>query len=196
MNLAGILCVVVIAGFFSGCSQTTLKSEWKDPGYTGPGVHSVMVLCLPADSKEKECEDEFVRQLKEPGGIAAIPWQDTPAAPVSKESAMAKAREMGVSTVLVSRFIERKSELDISPSEADSLDNMILMPDPNLWSDYPEYVENQYQVYGTALYNAADGKAIWSAVSDTYERKSGEKTLVSYVKAMIKKMKHRGLLSR
>jgi hypothetical protein len=190
-KLAGFLLVAMLsAGVLSGCSQTTVNTEWRDPGYVGPGVRSLVVLCLPADSKEKECEDEFVRQLQE-AGISATPGHSTTAAAFSsKKGSMEMAREMGVSMVLVSRFLERRSQLDVYPVQNRS---MLLMPDYDMWSDY-RLVENQYQVYGTVLYDVSNGKAIWSAESDTFVHTKDKKTLESYVKAMIKKMKKQGLL--
>ena len=111
MFTARVFSLAVGLAFLFGCSQTALKTEWKDPGYTGPVVSSVVVLCLPADSKEKECEDEFVRQLKRTG-IDAVPGRGAAAASASEESSLAKAREMGVGMVLVSRFMQKKREVD------------------------------------------------------------------------------------
>jgi hypothetical protein len=185
------LTILALAfAFLPGCSQTTLRSEWKDPGYTGPGVRSVVVLCLPSDTKEKECEDEFVRQLQKAGISAAPGYSTTAEASVSKESALAKAREMGISRVLVSRFLQYRSQLDVYPEN----NSMMLMPDYDMWSTH-RFVENQYQVFGTVLYDSLNGKTIWSAVSDTVLQSSEKKSVESYVRAMIKKLERQQLLS-
>ena len=188
MNMARIRYLAVVAGILCGCNQTKVKTEWKDPGYTGPAVSSVVALCLPADSKEKECEDEFVRQLTK-DGISAVPGHSAIAAAGSKESAMAKAREMGVGMVLVSRFLQIKSEVD-----PPVYGGPMFMQGLDVWAEYPRYLERQYQVFATVLYDA-NGKVIWSAVSDTFASSSEKKTMAHYVSAMIKKMKHQGLIA-
>lgn len=71
---------------------------------------------------------------------------------------------------------------------------MLLMPELNIWSSN-RYVENEYQVFGTVLYDAVSGKAIWSAVSDTLISRSDKKALESYVRTMLKKMEGQGLIS-
>ena len=72
---------------------------------------------------------------------------------------------------------------------------MILAPDSDIWTDYPRYVENVYQVFATVLYDAANGKAIWSAESETAVDGSEKKSRESYVKAMIKRMENKGLIA-
>ena len=84
-----------------------------------------------------------------------------------------------------------RSQLDIYPRENTS---MLLMPELNIWSSN-RYVENEYQVFGTVLYDAVSGKAIWSAVSDTLISRSDKKALESYVRTMLKKMEGQGLIS-
>ncbi|GFO68754.1 hypothetical protein GMLC_23330 [Geomonas limicola] len=190
MKPSVLLVCVAVAALSFGCSATTVQTEWKDPGYHGPAASALLVACLPADSKERECEDEFVRQLS-PKGIRATPAYRASAAPLGREALMAKARELGVKRVLVSRFVENKSQLDVYHRQT----SMILMPDYDMWNDY-QFVENQYLVFGTMLYDAETGKTIWSAVSDTYLRSSEQKSMDSYVEKMVKKLEKQGLLAR
>jgi hypothetical protein len=185
-----VLACVLMLGMLSGCNPTTVQTEWKDPAYQGPGVRALVVLCLPADSKEKECEDEFVRQLGEEG-VAATPGYRVAALGAGKEQVLAKTRELGITRVLVSRFMENKTQLDAYHRQT----SMILMPDYDMWNNY-QFVENQYLVFGTVLYDADSGKAIWSAVSDTFVKSSEHKSLKSYVQKMIKKMERQKLLAR
>lgn len=184
-----LLAAAVLAALTLGCSATTVQTEWKDPGYHGPALSSLVVACLPADSKERECEDAFTRQLGEKG-ISATPAYRASAAPLGRDALLAKARELGIKRVLVSRFVENKSQLDVYHRQT----SMILMPDYDMWNDY-QFVENQYLVFGTMLYDAETGKTIWSAVSDTYVRSSEKKSMDSYVEKMIKKMEKQGLLA-
>jgi len=189
MRTSVLVVTAVVAALGLGCSATTVQTEWKDPGYHGPALNSLVVACLPADSKERECEDAFVRQFSQQG-VRATPAYRASSAPVGRDALLAKARELGLKRVLVSRFVENKSQLDVYHRQT----SMILMPDYDMWNDY-QFVENQYLVFGTMLYDADTGKTIWSAVSDTFVRSSEKKSLDSYVQAMIKKMEKQGLLA-
>lgn len=185
------MLVLALVLLVAGCSRTTVKEEWKDPGYSGRGTGSVVVLVLPPDLEGNRAADEFVAQLGR-RGVSAVPgYQAMPGSAASKEAVLARARELGFQSVLVSSFLDRRSELGIYPRQSPS---MIMMPDFDLWPSY-ELVENQYLVFATVLYDAASGKAIWSALSDTFARGSSKKDVRSYVKAVLKKMERQGLLA-
>ena len=149
-----------------------------------------MVLVLPPDVEGNRSADQFVAQLKERGISAAPGYKAMPASAASKEGVMAKARDLGFEMVLVSSFLDRKRELAIYPRGSTS---MILMPDYDMWPTY-EYRENEYVVFATVLYDAATGKPVWSAVSDTFVKGSDKKVSKSYVKAVLKKMERQGLI--
>ena len=185
-----LVIVLLVVGLLSGCSHTSVRDEWMNPSYQGPPVHSVLVLCLPADSKEKECEDDFVTKFAK-RGIAATPGYSTAALSASRASAMAKAREMGVPRLLVSRFVKQQTVIEAYP--IDSAD--LMWPEYDMWMDY-EYVQSDYLVFATILYDTATGKTIWAAESETLERPSERKNMMSYVKAMVWKMEHQRLVAR
>lgn len=185
-----VATMLALALVVAACSRTTVKDEWKDPGYSGPGISSVVVLVVPPDVEGNRTADEFAQQLAQ-RGVSAVPgYKAMPDSAASKEAVLAKARELGFQAVLVSSFLDKRRELGIYPYQGPS---MIMMPDWNMWPSY-EMVENEYLVFATALYDAATGKAIWSAVSDTFVRGSPQKDLKSYVKAVLKKMEKQGLV--
>lgn len=186
-----VFSLIVLTVLVTGCASTTIDRQWRDPGYRGPGARSAIVVGLPAESPAGlGCTDEFVKQLRE-RQIQAVPGYGT-AAVLSKERGIEKARELGVDVLLVCRFLERRTQLDIYPRDTETL---LLGPNVELWSPV-EYVENPYDVFGTAVYDAATGKAIWSAESDTYAGTSQKKIIPSYVKAMVRKLEEEGLLRR
>lgn len=185
------LLVAGIALLMAGCVSTTVNQEWKAPSFQGYRVQSALVVGLPPDSPiGNSCSDEFVKQLRARGIAATAGYEVLPPG-ASKETAMAKAREMGHNSLLVCRYLERRTQLDVYPSGGQS---MILMPDSELWWGGPDYVENRYDVFGTSLYDSASGKGVWSALSDTYAARSGEKIIASYVKTMLEKMEKQGLI--
>lgn len=181
--------MMVVALLLTGCVSTQVQEEWMDPAYRGRGAQSLIVLGLPAGSETgSACMDEFTRQLSERGVSATAGYGTAPAA-ASKEGAMARARETGADSVLVCRFLRKETQLDIYPVENESM----LLGDIDMWGPN-EYVQNEYQVFGTVLYDAVTGKALWSAVSDTSASGSQRKMMKSYVGTMLRQMQDRGVL--
>lgn len=184
-----LVAMLLVVG---GCAQTTVQNEWRDPGFPGARVDSVIVLALPPDAEGKLCMDEFVRQLEKRKVSAVAAYSTAAAAAASKEEFLVKAREAGYRMALVSRFLDSRSELEIYPRSTPS---MILAPGWDVWPTH-EYRENEFLIFSTTLYDTTEKKAIWSAVSDTYVKRSDLKTVESYVKAILKKMERQGLIGK
>jgi hypothetical protein len=184
--------IAIAVVFLAGCSATSVHDEWKQPGFRGHSIGSLLIVGLPENSAiGNECADEFVRQLTERHVSATAGYKVIPLGS-SRDAIMAKARELRCDAVLVSTFRERKTEFDIYPSQNQSI---MQWPDLFMWSP-SEYTESRYDVFMTFVYEAATGTAVWSAVSDTFVGQSQQKVLKSYVKAMLKRMEKGGLLAR
>jgi hypothetical protein len=176
-----------------GCASTEVQQEWRDPGYRGGGAGSVLVVGLPAGSPTGlGCMNEFVKQLNEQGIPATPGYDSSTGATATRETTMAKAQEVRADKLLVCRFLNKETQLDIYPREGGSM--LLRHRDIDIWGPN-EYVQNEYQVFSTILYHADTGKPIWSAVSDTSSLRSEEKVYRSYVDAVIKQLQHQGLIN-
>jgi hypothetical protein len=186
-----VIVFLLLPLLLAGCASTTVQREWTDPGYRTERLHSVLALGLPAGyDTGRGCMNEFVAQLGE-RAVSAQPAYGAATPPaITRDGTIAKAREAGADMVLVCRFMEKKTQLDVYPMASQS---SILMPDWDIWEG-PEYVENQYDVFGTMLYRTATGKPVWSAISDTSVSASDRKIMRSYVKTMLKRMEDHGLV--
>jgi hypothetical protein len=186
-----VIVSLLFALSLAGCASTTVQREWKDPAYRSRLMHSALVLGLPAGYETgRGCMNEFVRQLGE-RAVSARPAYGSSAPPaITRAATIAKAREAGADVVLVCRFMQKRTQLDVYPGESPSA---IMMPDWYMWEG-PEYVENQYDVFGTMLYETATGKPVWSAISDTSVSAADKKIMESYVKKMLKRMEEQGLV--
>src|SRR5690242_17523478 len=110
-----ILALIVSGMLMAGCVTTTVNQEWKAPG-SEYKIQSALVMGLPAGSIiGNQCSDEFVRQLGE-RGISAVPAYNLFPSGASKETVVAKAKETGRNAILVCRFLERRTQLDVYPS--------------------------------------------------------------------------------
>ncbi|GFO53373.1 hypothetical protein GMSM_03800 [Geomonas sp. Red276] len=191
-RFASVLCSLLpVALLIAGCSNTSIRGQWKDPGFSTP-AHSVLVVGLPPNSMiGNMCTDEFVRQLTGRGIPATAAYSDPPSG-YSRAAMAAKARALGRDGVVVCRYLERKQRLDVYPNEDRS---MFFDRGWELWPPN-EYVENEYDVFRTVVLEGAAGKAVWSAVSETFAPGSEQKVLKSYVKAMLKEMEKDGVLAK
>ncbi|BCS52531.1 hypothetical protein [Geobacter sp. SVR] len=182
-----IVMVAFICLLFSGCASTEVTNRWRDPQYNGRFI-SAVVVCLTADSAvARECRDIFVRQLSR-RGVRAVPGTGTMS--TSSQDARAGARERGLEMVLVSRFMDKRSELEFYYREG----SMLFMPHSDIWSEGVNTRENEFELFTTVLYDVASGKAVWSASSSTYVAGSQEKVLTSFVEAMLDEMERQGLI--
>ncbi|HEX7226801.1 MAG TPA: hypothetical protein VF353_03420, partial [Candidatus Binatia bacterium] len=67
--------LVLTAIFFSsGCASTPmLVSQWRNPAYESPSFKRIAVSCVDGHiSIRRNCEDEFVAQLRA-AGVDALP---------------------------------------------------------------------------------------------------------------------------
>lgn len=186
------MMMLALALVLAGCSNTKVRDEWKDPGYQGGAVRSVLVVVLPPDREGNRCADQFVEQLKRRGVKAEAGYRAMPDSPTGREEVLAKAKELGFDSLLASSFLNRKTELAVYPRQNPSV---LIAPYYDFWPTH-DYVENEYLVFATVLYDTASGKPVWSAVSDTFLKGSDRKASRSYAKAMVKKLERQRLLVR
>ena len=90
----------------SGCVSTSLIDRWKDPSYTGPPLHKVLVVGVQRDDGRRRLwEDGMVVALTRQGVQATASYAVFPnKAPNADELATTASRE-GFDGVLASHFV-------------------------------------------------------------------------------------------
>ena len=180
----------------TSCATTTLNAVWKDPNYQGGKLEKVLVVGVSKNSTRRRLfEDEFVAQLKARGTDAAASYTIIPTEEMSDKAAVeSKIKTMEVSTILITRLVEKKKE-KVYSSPA---------PYPPTyyyrgWYDYYSRSygsEYEYEVVSleTNLYETETGKLIWSAFSDTYVGTASEQEIKSFVEVIIKSLSDNQLI--
>jgi len=193
----GVLMAISIAA----CATTQLTSAWKDPAYKGQ-PRKIMVIGIAKKPVIKRIfEDEFVRQLKARGVDAVASYTVMPDKVQDDHTVIAeKVKKQGADAVLISRLVSRKTVHTYVPGS-------VYYPPANYgyWRDYYGYgyqavftpgytVEDEYALMETNLYDAGNGKLIWSAASETEMQGSDQDLIKTYIGVMVKAMLDQQLL--
>ncbi len=171
-TVAGIACVLVLAS----CSGTKLVLVWQDQQLHRP-VQKVFVIGIIREQGPRSLiEDELVRRIRARGtdALASYPVFSTAARP-DRDDVLAKAKELGVDAILVTRFVKRESGPTQTPVSVYGGPQGL---DKGWDAFYLGYDETQYSIRDvaydyyvvimeTTLYDVATRKPLWSALSKT-----------------------------
>ncbi|WP_375591851.1 hypothetical protein [Chitiniphilus eburneus] len=172
--LSRLLLLFGLALLLAGCASPRLTNTWMDPQFQGPPARHVLVLSVSnSDAHRRIFEDTFVAALHAQGVVATPAYPQLPDAGVQpRERIRAAVTASGADTVLVTRLIKIRHQVDISPAP----------PPPGLfgtgfygwydsaWASLPPMV-SQYDVLTleTTLWNMHSEHAIWSGTTEAIE---------------------------
>ncbi len=108
MNASKLIRLLGVTGalILGGCVNTSLIDRWKDPGFSGPPLHKVLVVGVQKDDGRRRLwEDGMVAALTHGGVQATASYVVFPnKAPSADELATTAGRE-GFDGVLASHFV-------------------------------------------------------------------------------------------
>ncbi len=97
--LGGLAILLTLA---TSCATTTLTGMWRDPAYTGPPLHKVLVCSISRDDvTRRQIEDAFVWDLQSQGVQAIASYQVIPAGQPTAQQAAAVAQNQGADGVII-----------------------------------------------------------------------------------------------
>lgn len=184
---------VVAASALVGCSATTLKTAWRDPGVTQIRFHKVAALVVAKDEAlRRSGEQEICAQIKGAGCVPAysiIPASQV-ADPVKAKAALEAA---GIDGAVVIRLVGRRvKETYVPPTP---------MP---MWGFYgtawpmaydPGYVRTDDLVdVQTSIYSVPDGKLLWTGKSESTNPHDVRHTVAEIADAVAFQLRHEGLI--
>jgi len=159
------------------CTSTKFTTIWKDEAYQGHPEKVLVINAFPNPANRRIVEDEFVKALKDRRIDAVMSYTIMPDPVVSDKDALAaKAKEIGVDTVLINRPIGTTTRETAGFTNYEDL-----------------YINTQIDVY-----DIKSNRLVWSATAETRIRQGMSDTDVikSYIKDLVNKLSQQGFLSK
>jgi hypothetical protein len=147
-------------------------------------------------------EDEFASRIKAKG-IQAVPGysliQDEK---MAKDTVLAKVRELGIDTILISRVVDKKTLETYYPPQTRYVGPRPYYRnwygyyyDSNQYMTMPGYTTQQQVVrVETSMYDTSNENLIWSALSETYVESPDTKDITAFISALMKQLESQGML--
>lgn len=195
----------------SACASTRITSDWKDESYRKK-PEKILVLSLLNETTQRRIMEDAVASRLEAAGVDAIPaYTVLPEGKLpDKDVIAATVKELGADALLISRLVDRKTVREYVPGTpyyppASYLDWHSYYG--GFYPAYPGYipgyppgyapgytVETTYDIAEANLYDAATGKLVWSAVTESRIQGADEGAIKSYASRIIKSLREQGLI--
>jgi len=196
-----LLLIVITA--FSACSTTTLLTSWNDGRVQPHTLKKPLVIAIvPKPLIRKRLEGEFVQSFKQIG-IDAVPsyiaFEDFEA--LKPDSVKAKLPSLGCDSMLVIRLLDVKQETVHVPARTD------VYARPAYYGSYGGYYANSYSVVNspaynyvekkyvaeTNIYDAIEGKLIWTGATETEDTSSVDSAIADFTKVLMKDIRAKSI---
>jgi hypothetical protein len=199
-TLGSVLVAAALLAGLSACVNTSLIDRWRDPAFTGPPLHKVLVVGVQ--------KDQGRRRVWEDGMVAALTRQGVPSspsylvfpdkAPNADELAATASRE-GFDGVIATHFVSASQRNYWMPGYAGVGFGW-------RWRYYgywdtvygPGYVESEYRAdYQTDVFtiDAAGGKLIWTGITRSIDLSSTSRTTDEISHVLVPELAKLGILS-
>lgn len=206
MNKAYRLLTVVLALSFlltGSCASTKVSAVWKDESYKGK-VSRVLIMGIAEDeTTTRFFEDQFSKQLRKRGIEAVSSHTVLPVGEeLDKETVESKVKELGIDTVLITRYLDQKTRTAHIPGQ--------LYVVPDYYRGYMGFYNTGYRhVYEpgrdidhvyisleTNVYDVESGKLVWSALSETFEEGAPYHLVKEFIEIMIGRLEKDGVIPK
>jgi hypothetical protein len=195
-SYAGIAVATGAVTLASGaCSTpTTMTNQWRDPTYAaGPMRNMLIVAGKMEPTNRRTVEDAFVTALGNHGVHATPSYVMFPGALPSREEAHSAVLKQGIDGVLVANERGVQETTTMVPGAYNG----------GFWGGYyggwgdwsPGYLQTDaYVKFETSVWDANQGKLVWSAVTETENPTSGKDFLKSLLSSVVPAMTAAGIL--
>jgi hypothetical protein len=207
-GLAVGLASTVALTLLAGCaSSTKILTSWKSPDFQEGSVKKVVVMGLtPNNSIRRQYESMFVEELRKLK-IEAVPGLDviSELKGVEKEAALQQLQQAGVTHVLATRLVDRKTVQEYHPPTTVSVGVGGYGGYYGGWYPYmsvgystvasPGYY-SQKEVYNleTNLYDLAADKLVWTGLSETVAYDAPSEKIEGFIDAMTYELRSKKIL--
>jgi hypothetical protein len=168
----------------TGCVSTSLQVDWKDPSFKRP-FKKVLIICIVKENIVRSTLESDLAAQFTSRGVEAVPSNTIlyTLRDVNRETVMKKVSEIDADGVLLIRPIGHET------TDKGGYD---LYDQPYSASDSDLAVE-VYRIQ-SSLFETANGKVIWRALSDTIVGGAWTETLNKFAKVIGAKLIEHGLI--
>lgn len=187
--------------FFAGCaSMPMLVSQWTNPAYESPYFKRIAVSCVDGHiSIRRNCEDEFVAQLRAAGVDALPSYRSFPEDAKLDETKMKQmAKEAGADGALIVRPVRVEEKTEVSPT---------YFPSPGFgifgrhvsatwygWYGAPRVYRYEEYTSEATLNDLRKNEVVWSGTLKTTAPDNVDSAIKTYVGNVIGALKDKNLL--
>lgn len=201
-----VIAVILAGATLANAKSTKLVASWKNPQYSGPTFHRILVIGMSAKPGVRADFEDVLAKLVARDGVEAIPGNTILLRPEGTKLDLGylktQVKEFKIDAVIVSRLVKVDKNVTYIPGQA-------YVPYPYYGSFYgyygavypvvysPDYLRedttvrvetNVYAVRGT------DGELVWTGVSDTFNPSSADKVIDGLSKLVVKELQKAAIL--
>jgi hypothetical protein len=201
------LAMVLAVATLAPGKSTKLVASWKNPEYSGPHFHRILVLGMSANPGVRADFEDALSKLVARDGVEAVPGNTILLRPEGTQLDLnylkTQVKEFKIDAVIVSRLVKVETSTTYIPGQA------YAVPYPYYRSFYgyygavypvvysPDYLRQdktvrvETNVYATS---SPDGELVWTGVSDTFNPASADKVIDGLSKLLVKELEKESVL--
>jgi hypothetical protein len=206
-KLSLVLGLLLAATSVASGKSTKLVASWKNPQYTGPHFHRILVLGMSAKPGIRADFEDALSKLVARDGVEAIPGNTILLRPEDTKLDLnylkTQIREFKIDAVIVSRLVKVETNVTYIPGQP------YMMPYPYYNSFYgyygavypvvysPDYLREDKTVrVETNVYDTRtpEAKIVWTGTSDTFNPRSADKAIDGLTKLIVKELHKEAIL--
>ena len=202
-----VFAVIVAGATLADGKSTKLVASWKNPEFSGPHFHRILVLGMSAKPGVRADFEDALSKLVARDSVEAIPGHTILLRPEGTNLDInylkTQIKEFKIDAVIVSRLIKVEISNTYIPGQP------YVIPYPYYRSFYgyygavypvvysPDYLREdrtvrvETNVYATA---SPDGELVWTGVSDTFNPSSADKVIDGLSRLLVKELQKEAVL--
>ena len=199
--------LVFVGSIIASGRSTKLVTSWKNPEYSGPRFHKILVLGMSDKPGVRADFEDALSKLVGGNGVEAVPGNTILLRPEDTKLDLnylkTQIREFKIDAVIVSRLVKVETNVTYIPGQP------YLIPYPYYNSFYgyygavypmvysPDYLREDKTVrIETNVYDTRtpDAQIVWTCISDTFNPRSADKAIDGVTKLIVKELHKEAIL--
>jgi len=202
-----VFTLVFVGSIIASGRSTKLVTSWKNPEYSGPRFHKILVLGMSDKPGVRADFEDALSKLVGGNGVEAVPGNTILLRPEDTKLDLnylkTQIREFKIDAVIVSRLVKVETNVTYIPGQP------YLIPYPYYNSFYgyygavypmvysPDYLREDKTVrIETNVYDTRtpDAQIVWTCISDTFNPRSADKAIDGVTKLIVKELHKEAIL--